>query len=53
MIVEPPAPERIFYDGSCGLCHRGVRFVVARDPGRVEMVDIELTELRSMALSLQ
>ena len=25
-------PERIFYDGSCGLCHRGVRFVIARDP---------------------
>ena len=28
---EPHAPERVFYDGSCGLCHRGVRFVVARD----------------------
>jgi predicted DCC family thiol-disulfide oxidoreductase YuxK len=25
--------ERIFYDGTCGLCHRGVRFVLARDPG--------------------
>lgn len=25
-------PERIFYDGSCGLCHRAVRFVIARDP---------------------
>jgi predicted DCC family thiol-disulfide oxidoreductase YuxK len=32
VIVEPQAPERIFYDGSCGLCHRGVRFVVRRDP---------------------
>jgi shikimate kinase/3-dehydroquinate synthase len=30
-----------------------LRFVVARDPGRVEMVDIDLAELRSMALSLQ
>lgn len=23
--------ERLFYDGSCALCHRAVRFVVARD----------------------
>jgi predicted DCC family thiol-disulfide oxidoreductase YuxK len=32
--VESPAPraERIFYDGHCGLCHRAVRFVIARDP---------------------
>jgi predicted DCC family thiol-disulfide oxidoreductase YuxK len=27
-----PQIERIFYDGHCGLCHRGVRFVIARDP---------------------
>ena len=26
------APERVFYDGGCGLCHRSVRFVIARDP---------------------
>ncbi|NRA01592.1 MAG: DUF393 domain-containing protein [Myxococcales bacterium] len=27
-------PERIFYDGDCGLCHRSVRFVLAEDrPG--------------------
>jgi len=26
-----PAPERLFYDGSCGLCHRAVRFVLAED----------------------
>jgi predicted DCC family thiol-disulfide oxidoreductase YuxK len=26
-----PAPETIFYDGHCGLCHRWVRFVVKRD----------------------
>ena len=25
------APERIFYDGSCGLCHAAVRFVLAED----------------------
>jgi predicted DCC family thiol-disulfide oxidoreductase YuxK len=24
-------PERIFYDGSCALCHWAVRFVVSRD----------------------
>ncbi len=27
-----PQTERIFYDGHCGLCHRAVRFVIARDP---------------------
>ena len=26
-------PDLLFYDGSCGLCHRTVRFVIARDPG--------------------
>ena len=25
--------DRIFYDGDCGLCDRGVRFVLSRDPG--------------------
>ncbi len=25
------APERIFYDGHCGLCHRSVRFILAED----------------------
>lgn len=24
--------ERLFYDGSCALCHGAVRFVLARDP---------------------
>ncbi len=24
-------PERLFYDGHCGLCHGAVRFVLARD----------------------
>ena len=28
------ASERIFYDGECGLCHRWVRFALARDRGR-------------------
>lgn len=28
----PPDPERLFYDGGCGLCHRAVNFVIARDP---------------------
>ena len=26
------APETIFYDGGCGLCHRFVRFLLAEDP---------------------
>jgi len=25
--------DRIFYDGSCGLCHRTIRFALTRDPG--------------------
>jgi predicted DCC family thiol-disulfide oxidoreductase YuxK len=29
---QPRAPERLFYDGSCALCHWAVRFVLARDP---------------------
>lgn len=28
---QPQAPERLFYDGSCALCHWAVRFVLARD----------------------
>jgi predicted DCC family thiol-disulfide oxidoreductase YuxK len=32
---KPPAvaPESVFYDGHCGLCHGLVRFVLARDHG--------------------
>jgi predicted DCC family thiol-disulfide oxidoreductase YuxK len=30
--VNPAGPERLYYDGDCGLCHHAVRFVVARDP---------------------
>jgi predicted DCC family thiol-disulfide oxidoreductase YuxK len=26
------APSMVFYDGACGLCHRTVRFAIARDP---------------------
>lgn len=28
---KAPAPEVVFYDGQCGLCHRVVRFVLAED----------------------
>lgn len=32
MRAQPAAePERLFYDGSCALCHWAVRFVVSRD----------------------
>ena len=27
----PAAKDTIFYDGSCGLCHRSVRFILAED----------------------
>lgn len=29
---SPGTLETLFYDGSCGLCHRAVRFVLAEDP---------------------
>jgi shikimate kinase/3-dehydroquinate synthase len=32
---------------------KSLRFVVAREPGRVEMLDVDLAELRSLAVSLQ
>jgi shikimate kinase/3-dehydroquinate synthase len=32
---------------------KNLRFVVARDAGRVEMVDVDLAELRTLAISLQ
>ena len=25
-------PDLLFYDGTCGLCHRAVTFALARDP---------------------
>ena len=25
-------PDRVFYDGTCGFCHRGVLFLLQRDP---------------------
>jgi predicted DCC family thiol-disulfide oxidoreductase YuxK len=28
----PPASEYLFYDGSCGLCHRSVRFTIRHGP---------------------
>lgn len=30
----PPAPDLpiVFYDGACGMCHRTVKFLLARDP---------------------
>jgi len=31
---DPSVTELIFYDGSCGLCHRAVRMVLAEDRGR-------------------
>jgi len=29
---SPGAVETLFYDGTCGLCHRAVRFLLAEDP---------------------
>jgi predicted DCC family thiol-disulfide oxidoreductase YuxK len=29
--MQPSARENIFYDGSCGLCHWAVRFVIGED----------------------
>lgn len=30
-MTERGGPDLLFYDGGCGLCHRSVRFVAARD----------------------
>jgi predicted DCC family thiol-disulfide oxidoreductase YuxK len=30
--APPTARERLYYDGTCGLCHRAVRFLLAEDP---------------------
>lgn len=29
--ANPPAPDLVFYDGDCGLCHGTVLFLLARD----------------------
>ncbi|HET9314374.1 MAG TPA: DCC1-like thiol-disulfide oxidoreductase family protein [Vicinamibacteria bacterium] len=29
---SPGVVETLFYDGTCGLCHRAVRFLIAEDP---------------------
>ncbi|HET8772361.1 MAG TPA: DCC1-like thiol-disulfide oxidoreductase family protein [Thermoanaerobaculia bacterium] len=29
---EPEATDEVFYDGTCGLCHSGMRWLVAEDP---------------------
>lgn len=33
MATPTEGPDRLFYDGDCGVCHRAVRFVAGRDPG--------------------
>jgi predicted DCC family thiol-disulfide oxidoreductase YuxK len=33
-LPAPSEPERIFYDGDCGLCHRWVLFTLSRERGR-------------------
>lgn len=30
-VPPPDAAETLFYDGTCGFCHRSVRFVLAHD----------------------
>lgn len=45
----PAAPsERLFYDGSCGLCHRAVRFLLAEDSeGRFRFAPLDSEAFRS------
>jgi predicted DCC family thiol-disulfide oxidoreductase YuxK len=33
-MVNPPGPV-VLYDGECGLCHRSVKFLIARDRGQL------------------
>ena len=34
----PAATDRVLYDGSCGLCHRSVRFLIAEDTSGTSFV---------------
>ena len=33
LVRAEPSPEVLFFDGTCGLCHRAVRFCLAEDAG--------------------
>ena len=37
---DPPGPL-VLYDGECGLCHRTVRFMLARDGGRLSYAPLQ------------
>jgi shikimate kinase/3-dehydroquinate synthase len=50
---EPLAPAAEILGHDKKRAGKRLRFVVARDPGKVEMVDVDLTELRSLVVSLQ
>jgi predicted DCC family thiol-disulfide oxidoreductase YuxK len=48
--VTPPDPDHdvVFYDGSCGLCHRFVRFILKRDrKAQFRFAPLESDALRS------
>lgn len=46
--------DEVFYDGTCGLCHRGVRFLVAEDPdgGRFRFAPLDSPAARSAVASM-
>ncbi len=41
--VHPAGKETLFYDGTCGLCHRAVRFMLAedRDPATLDFAPLQ------------
>lgn len=50
-----PGPETLFYDGTCGLCHRAVRFLLAEDPdgGRFRFAPLQGGHFRSALTEAQ
>ena len=44
----PRSPETVFFDGTCGLCNRSIRFLVAEDAyGRFDYLPLESDGFRS------
>lgn len=41
MSASIPSGPIVLYDGECGLCHRSVRFLLARDGGRLHYAPLQ------------
>lgn len=41
MTTPAPPPPIVLYDGTCGLCHRSVRWLLRRDRGRLRYAPLQ------------